>query len=135
MAALLSRQDRPSADSGAAMTLAQGQAAGWGATQWVAALAVVGSLAGVWLGKTLEARNQHKLEKTAEIREERRALEEALAQAELLYLRLDPQWFLNQVRASLLTTETEVAEQADSLRQQAEQVQKPSDTLRHSVFV
>jgi hypothetical protein len=105
------------------ITLAQGEAAGWGPTQWVAALAVVGSLAGVWLGKTLEARNQHRIEKAAEIREQRRALDETLARAELLYLRLDPQRFLNQVRASLLATETEVAEQTESLRQQADQVQ------------
>jgi HJR/Mrr/RecB family endonuclease len=46
-----------------------------------------------------------------------------LAQAELLYLRLDPQQFLNQVKASLLATETEVAEQTEGLRQQAQQVQ------------
>jgi membrane protein YqaA with SNARE-associated domain len=79
------------------MTLVQAQATGWGPTQWVAALAVAGSLAGVWLGKTLEARNQRKLQKTAEAQEQRRALEDALAQAELLWLRLDPQAHLNQV--------------------------------------
>jgi hypothetical protein len=105
------------------MDLAKGQAAGWGPTQWVAALAVAGSLAGVWLGKTLESRNQKKLQKATDEREQRKALDEALAQSELLYLRLDPQAILTQVQVGLLPAEMDLAEQIRSLRQQADQVQ------------
>jgi HJR/Mrr/RecB family endonuclease len=105
------------------MDLAQGQTTGWGPTQWVAALAVAGSLAGVWLGKTLESRNHKKLQKATDEREQKRALDEALAQSELLYLRLDPQAILTQVQVGLLPTEMELAEQVRSLRQQADQVQ------------
>jgi restriction endonuclease len=119
------------------MALAQVDAMGWGPTQWVAALAVAGSLTGVWLGKTLEARYQRKLEETTEKRDQRRALEEALAQAEILYLRLDPG--PRHVRAGLLPTEMQVAEQAETLLQQADQVQdllvrsgirNPTDPIR-----
>jgi hypothetical protein len=103
--------------------IAQGQAQGWDATQWLALLAVVGSLAGVWLGKALEARNHRKLQKVEEAREEARALQEALIQTELLYLRLDPDSLIAQAREGILTTEAEAARVADALRKHADHVQ------------
>jgi hypothetical protein len=103
--------------------IAQGQDQGWSATQWLALLAVLGSLAGVWLGKTLEARNQRKLQKVEEAREEARALQEALIQTELLYLRLDPETLIGQARQGLSVSDVEAAKVADTLRKHSDHVQ------------
>jgi Restriction endonuclease len=118
---------------------------GWDATEWVALLAVVGSLAGVWLGKALEARNQQKLQQLearnqqklqqlearnsrqlqvdARKQEHRRALEDAVIKVERLYLKLDPYVFLSMVTQSALISDLRVADHISSLRAQADQTQ------------